>query len=127
MSDIGVSYDMHYTPAPIGVNLSIQITGTTVRVSITDVPRVLVTATPHYSANIASDILSTIGTPMANAITATAGVFATEILQNKTFDIYTLPPIRLDTAGISVQLLPSNLSLGNYNGMLLLTGDFTIQ
>ena len=127
MSDIGVSYDMHYTPNPIGVNLSIQLSGTTVKVSITNVPGVLVTATPHYSANIASDILSTIGTPMANAITTSAGAFATGVLQNKSFDIYTIPAIGLSISGVSVHLNPGNLALGSFNGMLMLTGDLDLQ
>jgi len=127
MSDIGVDYDLQYTPVPLGVDIAASIDGATARVTLQNAPRVLVTATPHYSSNIGSDIVSTIGTPLANSITATAGTFATEILQNKSFDVYTLTPISFSVAGATVQLQPGNLNLSAFNGMLMMTGDLSIH
>lgn len=127
MSDISVSYDISYSPNPIGASLDLSINGNTAKVSINHVPALAVTATPHYSANIGADILSTIGTPLVNAVTLCLGGAATSLLQGKTFDVYTLSSYTLSIANASVRLTPANLQLSNYNGMLMVTGDLTLS
>ena len=127
MSDISVSYDISYSPNPIGASLNLYLDGSTAKVGVNHVPSLAVTVTPHYSANIGSDILSTIATPLANAVSLCLGGAANSLLQGKTFDVYTLSSYTLSIANSSVRLTPANLQLSNYGGMLMLTGDLAIS
>jgi hypothetical protein len=127
MSLISVSYDINYSPKPVNVNLNMAINGNKLNVSLANVPKVVVTATPHYGVNIASDILSTVGTPVVNAISLSLGLFASNILQGKSFDVYTISDFSFNAGGGAVNLHPENLSLSNEGGMLLITGDLKIS
>lgn len=127
MADISVSYDLSYSPNPVGVDLNLSISNNQVNVSLQNVPTVFVTALPHYSADIASDILSTVATPMANAISVSLGLFASNILSGVTFGVFTIPNMNFNIASVNINVNPSNLNMSNYNGMLMVNGDISIS
>ena len=127
MSDINVNYNINHTPSPIGVNVAIQLHNTTVSATLVDIPAVMVYASPNYSANVGSDILSTIGTPLVNIITGALGLFATKIFKNQTYNLFSVPNMSFDVEGDTVKLLPTNLTLTDFHGMMLLTGDLDIK
>lgn len=127
MADIGVSYNIGYTPNPVTVNADLSIRGTQARVSLRNVPRVLVTATPRFTKNVVSSAISVIATPLANAITASLGFFAGDVLNNKSFDVFKIDPIEMDVEGIDITLTPSGLSMGQFNNMLMITGDLKVK
>ncbi|MDJ0676701.1 MAG: hypothetical protein QNJ36_15205 [Calothrix sp. MO_167.B42] len=127
MSDIGVSYDINYSPKPVGVNLDLGISNTTVKVALNGVPTLLVTATPRYSGNILNAAISALGTPLANAITLSLGAFAGQIINGKSFNVTTVPNLPFNVEGVSGTLSPSNLNLSNFHDQLKISGDFTLN
>jgi len=126
MADIGVNYDLQYTPRPVRAGIRLYMSGNEVRIRLDDVPRVLVNATPHYTANPISGLLSTVGTPLVNVITMSLGLFATEALQGQNFEAYTIKDLSVDIQGVKATLKPKDIGLGNHGGMLMITGDFDI-
>ena len=127
MSDIGVSYDLHYSPNPVGVDLKMSLSGTAMKVTLSGVPALAVTATPHYSGNVLNDALSSVGTLVVNAITLSAGAFAGQIMNGQSFKVGDVPTIPFNVQGVSGTLTPSNLTLSNFNGQLKIGGDFTLS
>lgn len=126
MSDIGVSYDLSYAPNPVNVNINLGISGTTIKVTLSGVPTLAVTATPHFSGNVLESALSAIASPLANAITLSLGAFAGNIINNQSFNITTVPEVPFNIEGVSGKLTPKQLSVSNFNGQLKLAGDFDL-
>ncbi|WP_424101145.1 hypothetical protein [Moorena producens] len=127
MSDIGVSYKLDYSPKPVGVDLNLRLSNTTLQVTLSGVPALAVTATPSYSGNVLDAAISTLGTPLANSITLSLGAFAGQIINGESFDVTTVPNLPFNIEGVSGKLSPSNLSLSNFNGQLKISGDFTLS
>jgi hypothetical protein len=127
MSDIGVNYSIQYSPNPVGVNLSLSIANTTVRVSLGGVPPLAVTATPNFSGNILESAISAVATPLANAVTLSLGAFAGNLINGRSFDVASVPPVSFNIQGASGTLTPSNLSVSNFNGQLKISGDVSIR
>lgn len=127
MSDIGVSYNINYSPNPVNANVRISLSGTEVNAVISGVPVLAVTATPNYSANIISDIASTVGTPMVNAITLFLGTVLGNFVNGRSISITSVPSIPLNIEGAQINLQPSNLGASNFNGMLKISGDFSLS
>ncbi|WP_263081082.1 hypothetical protein [Endozoicomonas sp. Mp262] len=127
MSDIGVSYDLHYSPNPVGVNLKLGVSNTTLKVTLGGVPALAVAATPHFSGNILEAATSAMATPLANAITLSLGAFAGQIINGKSFDVTTIPNLPFNVEGVSGTLKPKNLKLSEFNGQLKIGGDFNLS
>lgn len=127
MSDIGVSYSIGYSPNPVGVNLALSVSNTTVKVTLGGVPPLAVTASPNYSGNILVSALSTITTPLANAVTLSLGAFAGNLINGRTFDVADVPPVPFDIQGVRGTLTPTNLSVSSFNGQLKISGDLSIR
>lgn len=127
MSDISVSYNIHYSPDPVGVNIEMSVSGTKVSVNLSGVPPLTVSATPRYSANILSDMVSTIGTPLVNAVTLFLGSFAGNFINGKSFEITSVPNISYSVEGVEVTMAPSGLSISDFEGNLKISGDFAIS
>ena len=127
MSNINVNYDLHYTPDPIDFSLQLYGDGAEIKVKMEDVPKVVVVATPSYSEDIGSDILSTIGTPMADMVSASLGAFTNKLLDGMGFTITTVPSIDLNVEGKKITLTPGKIEVSNYNGMLMATGTVDIK
>ncbi|HKF49968.1 MAG TPA: hypothetical protein VKB38_21575 [Terracidiphilus sp.] len=127
MSDVGVSYSIQYSPNPVGVNLNVSIANTSVRVTLSGVPPLAVTATPNFSGNIIVSALSAITTPLANVITLSLGAFAGNLMNGRTFDVASLPAIPFDIEGVRGTITPSNLSISNFNGQLKVSGDVSVR
>jgi hypothetical protein len=127
MSDISVSYNLDYSPKPVGVDLTLQLSNTTIKVGLSGVPTLVVTATPSYSGNILDAAISTLATPLANSITLSLGVFAGQIINGESFNVTTVPNLPFNIEGMSGTLSPSNLNLSNFNGQLKISGDFILS
>jgi hypothetical protein len=127
MADVSVNYDLKYSPNPLLVDLALSISDNKINVSLKNVPSVLVAAAPHYSADLGSDVLSTLCTPIANAITLGLGAFAGNVLNGKSFDVYSIPEITYAIGSESVKLKPGNLKLSPFNEMLMLEGTLDLQ
>lgn len=127
MSDINISYKLNHSPKPIGVNIDFSVRRDKLRITLQNVPRVLVTAEPRFTGSLGSDIISAVVTPMTNAFTLSLGLFATEILSGKSFNIdFGLDPFPFSVLNTRVTLNPSNINVSNHQGMLMVDGDFSI-
>ena len=127
MSDIDVSYDLNYSPKPVGVDLDLEISNTTLKVTLSGVSSLAITATPRYSGNILDTAISAMATPLANAITLSLGTFAGNIINGKSFDVTTIPKLPFKVESVSSTLTPSNISLSDFHGQLKISGDFTLS
>ena len=127
MSDIGVSYDLHYSPNPVGVDLKLEVSGTTLKVKLGGVPALAVSATPHFSDNILESATSALTTPLANAITLSLGAFAGDIINGQSFNLIKVPDLPFNIEGVKGTLKPDNLTLSSFNGQLKLGGDFNLS
>jgi hypothetical protein len=126
MSDVDVSFNLSYSPNPVGVTLALGISGSTVAVTLGGVPPLLVNAIPNFSGNVVSGLVSVLATPLANAVTMSLGPFVGNILNGRTFNVITVNPYSFNAGGVSGVLTPSNLSLSNFNGLLKIGGSFTL-
>lgn len=128
MSQVGVSYNIHYTPNPVGVTLNLFTNNKSIGVILQNVPRLVVTATPNYSGNVITGLVSTIGAPLANAVTLSLGLAASDILNNQRFnDIYKVAPIRFDIAGQGISIRPSGVKMSNHSGLLKITANVAVS
>lgn len=126
MSDIDVRFSLNYSPNPAPVNLDLGVSNTTLKVTLGGVPALAVTATPSLSSNPLSSMASIVATPAANAVTLALGAFAGNLINGRSFDVATVPPMSFNVLGAAGTLTPRNLSLSNFNGQLMLGGDFDL-
>jgi hypothetical protein len=127
MSDIGVSYDIHYAPNPVACTARLELSGTDINVALDNFPPLQVGLVPHYSANILSDMVSTIGTPLVNVIANFLSVFAGQFINGKRIKVGSIPAIPYTVEGTSITLKPSKLSASDFGGSLKISGDFDIS
>lgn len=126
MATIGVNFDLNHYPNPIALNLAVQLNNKTLSIVPVDIPRITVTATPRYSGSIVDSIISTVVTPIANIVTGSLGMFASEIFGGKSFDVFDVPDMSFNAPGMTITIKPAHLSVDNFNGMLMISGDVDI-
>jgi hypothetical protein len=124
---ISVNYNLNHSPSPVGINIRAQIRQNKISITLCDIPAIWVTASPDFSGSILSSVISALVTPIANIITVSIGAFASELLNNKQFDIGNIPEINFDVGGATLHLDPVNLNLEHYGDMLMLSGDLNIR
>jgi hypothetical protein len=127
MGLINVDFNLHHTPNPIGVNVAVELKENKITVTLVDIPVILVTASPNFSGNIATGIISSLVTPIANGLTIAISSFASSLLSNKRFDVASVPTFNFDVSGGKVRLEPQHLKLENFNGGLMLSGNLNIS
>ena len=127
MSDIGVNYDLGYTPNPVPVNIAVSAAGRELFITLGGVPTLAVGATPRFTRNVLAGALSVILTPLANTITVTLGIFAGQIMNGQRFSIGDIDPIPFDIEGVKGNLQPQNLRLGARGSELIIKGDFSLS
>jgi len=127
MSDIGVSYDVSYRPDPVECKAELSLSGKDIKVTLRDFPAVLISLTPHYSVNIASDIVSTVAQPLVADIALFLGAFAGNFINGKEFTITSIDDIPYTVEGTQLKLAPKDLATSTANGMLKVSGDFDIS
>ncbi|AYL96149.1 hypothetical protein [Mucilaginibacter celer] len=127
MATVNVNFDLSHQPNPITLNLQVQLNRGTLTIVPVDIPRVVVIAIPRYSGGVLDKILSTILAPIANIIAGSLGMFASDIFRDKSFDVFHVPNMSFNAPGMTITLKPANLSLGDFNGMLMIGGDIEIS
>ncbi|MCY4045401.1 MAG: hypothetical protein OXE99_09995 [Cellvibrionales bacterium] len=121
-----VNYDISYSPDPLVVNTTVSIDDTTLKVTIDSVPDLSVTLTPKLTWNPVNDIFT--------CVLSIANLFSSEIsskveseVKGVAINLYTLPPVTIDEQGVNVTLTPSDLSLENHEGLLMVSGDIDVS
>ncbi|WP_424101147.1 hypothetical protein [Moorena producens] len=130
MSDIlktfEVNYDVSYSPNPLVINTKITSENNTIKVKIDDVPNLSVTLTPKVSGNPVNDILTAVGS-LGNLFQEEISKKIVSEAKGISADIYTISDISIDPEGIQLKLSPSNVTIENDNGLLMVSGDIDIS
>ena len=126
MADLGLSYRAWTEPSPIGVNFSLSMSHTILRATIRDIDSFILRLEP--SGNVSEEILSGIAWPVAQTMAAAApSLLKDSLLKGKTFDAFTLSATTLTVEGEHVMVTPGNLSVSNFNGMLMVQGTLNVS
>jgi hypothetical protein len=124
MSEIGLNYDAQVQPSQVEVRFGLSMVHTTVKATIRNVAPFIVILTP--TGNVSEQILSGVAWPLAQFIGAVLPPMATALINGYTFDALTLSPSTYAIEGEQVTVQPDNLSLSNFNDMLMIRGTVTI-
>lgn len=121
-----VNYTVNISPSPLVVQAKLAFDNTKLSASVTAIPGLSVTLTPKFSWNPVNDVLTAIGS-LANVFSGKISDAITNAAVGKSVDLVTVPDIPLNYEGISLKLSPSNLAFSNEQGLLMVTGDFSIS
>jgi hypothetical protein len=125
MSEIGISYEANTQPNPISFNVAVGVSNTQVHATISDVQPFVAVLKP--TGNVAEVILSGAGWPLAQMMGVALPPLATQIVhQLPAIPITTIEPITQTVSGETITITPGNLSLGDWNGMLMVSSDITV-
>jgi hypothetical protein len=126
MAEVGISYEAHAEPNPISFNVAVGVSGTQVHATVGDVQPFVAVLKP--TGNIAQVILSGAAWPLAQTIGVALPPLATRIVhQLPTIRITTIDPIASTVDGEHITITPSNLTIADWNGMLMISGAVDIR
>lgn len=125
MADIGINYDAYTQPSSVGVELSLSFAGATLQASVANIDDFIIRLTP--AGNVSEEILSGVAWPIAQLLGATLPPLAKSLVDGVHFDVVTVAPFTHEIAGEAVSITPSNLSLANYNGLLMVQGAVSVS
>lgn len=123
--DIGLSYSASTQPSSIDVQFNLGFSNTTLKATIASVPPFIITLTP--SGNVAQEIVSGIAWPLAQLMGTILPPLASNLIDGYSFDIITVSPSTQTIGGEQMTVTPSNLNLGMFNGMLMVSGSIGIS
>jgi len=125
MSEVGLSYEANTQPNPISFNVAISVSGTQVHATISDVQPFVAVLKP--TGNVAEVILSGAGWPLAQTMGVALPPLATQIVhQLPAIPVTTIAPIAQTIDGETITITPGNLSLRDWNGMLMVSSSISV-
>jgi hypothetical protein len=124
MSDIGLSYDAKVQPPQVGAQFGLSFSDTTLKATVRSVDNFVVTLSP--SGNVSEQILSGVAWPLAQFLGAVLPSMGKALITGYSFDVITILPSTQTVEGEQVTVQPGNLSLSNYNDMLMVRGSVSI-
>ncbi len=125
MADIGLNYTADTRPPQVGVRFGLSFNNTTLRATVRGIDNFVIMLTP--SGNIAETIVSGIGWPLAQTIGAILPQLGKDLINGISFDVVTISPTQQQVADEQITIIPSNLSLSNAGGMLMVQGQIEVQ
>jgi len=121
---IGVNYNASVQPTPKAI-FSVVVSGNQVHITFKSMSTVVVLLEP--TGNVSQQILSWMLVGIANAVSASMSAAISTFVQNIKFPIVTIPSFSPTIEGVKFTITPSNLALSNFNGMLAVGGDITVN
>jgi hypothetical protein len=121
MAEVGISYEAHAQPNPVSFHVSVSVSGTQIYATASDVEPFVAVLKP--TGNIAQVILSAAGWPLAQTIGVALPPLATRIVHElPRIKVGSVDPIASAIDGEAITITPRNLSIADFNGMLLISG-----
>jgi hypothetical protein len=75
---------------------------------------------------VAEEIAGWILAGIANAVSASSSAIITTFARNIKLPVITIPSFSPTIEGVKCNVVPSNLTLSNFNGMFAVGGDITV-
>lgn len=122
---IGINYNLSTNTDPSGtIQLSIQ-NGNVVGATVTGLGNFVFILEP--SGNPLEWILSAITDPIMQAVVAAFSPLITNAMKGISFQAWTIPSIPINIGNFNFTVTPQNLSLGNYQSLMAITGSAAIS
>jgi hypothetical protein len=119
----GVNYTLYALPEPRGT-ISLELSGTTVRARTTHLETFVLLIKPD--GNPIEWILSAMTTPLLQVITAAFSPLITKLFEGIAFDVWKIPSIPIDAAGIHLVVSPKDVHFASFAGMTSIEGTASI-
>lgn len=123
---IGVSYDVSYSPNPLGLTAQLQTENAKIKIGITQVSDFSIDVKPNADHGITDAMMSGVLWPLAKILSGTIADKMKGMINGMTFDIYTVPDIPVTIEGYTVTMQPKTIAFAGYNGYLKVTADVNI-
>ncbi len=121
----GLNYDLYAKPNPTGtISLSIS-RGRHVAARTSHLNTFVLILKPTGSP--IEWILSAVTDPLLQAVTAAFSPLISQAFNGISFDVWEIPNIPFQYEGISLTAVPSNVAISGFGGMMLISGNVTIQ
>jgi len=124
MSEFGVNYDAVTQPSPLGAKLAIQFDNTTLKATIAQVDNFAILVKP--AGSIGEEIVSGAFWAIAQTLGGVLPTLGKSLIEGRSFDILSVGSSTQNVDGEQVTIVPSGLSLTNYNGMLMVQGSIDV-
>jgi len=125
MSDIGVNYEARTQPERVSAQISMQFVATTLRATIVSVGDFIIVLTP--AGNVAEEIISGIAYPIAQILGVALPPLAHGLIIGRSFDVTAIHPAPEVVEGETLMIAADNLTVSNFNGMLLVKGGVSVS
>lgn len=120
---ISIGYDVY--PSLIPAKVKISAHNKTLHAQIQDIGNFNFEIVPNGD-NIGGDILSAVAWPIAKLVAPLLKDKAVDAINGTGFDVMQVPDIPIRVKDVTVTIQPSQINLGNYDGMLLISCDVNI-
>jgi hypothetical protein len=125
MSEIGISYEAGTQPNPIGFDVVIGLSGTDVKATISNVQPFIAVLKP--TGNVAEVIMSGAAWPLAQTMGVAVPPLATQLVrQLPPITVTSISPFTQTVEGETLTITPRNLKVGEWNGMMMVSGDIAV-
>ena len=122
-TNLGVNYTLYAKPDPTGT-ISLAIDGTTVSARTTQLDTFVLLITPH--GNPVEWLLSALTTPLLQVISAAFSPLITKLFEGIRFDVWRIPSIPIDTAGIHLTVAPKDVHFAQFGAQTAIAGTASI-
>ncbi|MDJ0676702.1 MAG: hypothetical protein QNJ36_15210 [Calothrix sp. MO_167.B42] len=123
-----VNYDVSYSPDPLVIDIKLSSENKKIKVKIDDVPGLKVMLEPKFTTwNPVNNILTAVGSLTSILASEIPWALSKLVKLIPPIDVYNVPDIPIDPAGVKLKISPSNIKLENENGLLMVSGDIDIS
>jgi len=123
---IGVSYDISYSPNPLGLTTQLQTENANVKIGVTQIDSFSISVKPNADNGITDEMMSGVLWPLAKILSGVIADKMRDALSGMSFDIYTVPDIPITVEGFTVTMKPKTVTFAGFNGFLKITADVNI-
>lgn len=121
----GLNYNLYAKPNPAGI-ISLSISGDkTLRATTSRLNTFVLVLEP--TGNPVEWILSALTDPLLQTVTAVFSPLISSAFNGIAFDVYTVPSIPINIEGLSFTVVPQQVSLSSFAGLLALNGTVNVS